>query len=84
MMNETALLEKILDALEMQNSQQADLWNVDDIARYLKLGKASVQNRILNKNNFPRPFVIPTTENGGAKRWKSKEVKQWANRFRKL
>lgn len=84
MMNESTILEKILHVLETQNNQQSDLWNVDDIARYLKLGKASVQNRILNKNKFPRPFVIPTTETGGAKRWKSKEVKKWTERFRKL
>ncbi|WP_321389318.1 hypothetical protein [Emcibacter sp.] len=77
-----AILKKILEEVEKQNINQAELWDLGDLARYLKMSKSYIQHCIIGKNGFPPPIVLPTTEKKGAKRWKSKEVKDWANKFR--
>jgi len=44
----------------------------------LKLKKSTVQSRLLCLPHFPKPVTIPTTDEGGGKRWIAKEVKAWA------
>jgi hypothetical protein len=71
------LLVGILGELR-QGRVQDDLWSAGDIAAYLKLKKSTVQSRLLCLPHFPKPVTIPTTDEGGGKRWIAKEVKAWA------
>lgn len=66
----------ILHELRRQRVKD-DLWTVDDIASYLSLRKSTVQQRVLGKNGFPSPRLLPTTEEGGSQRWEPEEVRQW-------
>jgi len=81
---EFAVLNDILIELRQQTSLKSELWNRNDIGQFLKMSMSHVYGRILFKNNFPQPVVIPTTETGGAKRWYSKEVKDWVKKFRRV
>lgn len=74
-------LNAILDELQRQRVKD-DLWTADDIATYLKLKKSTVQQRILKSVGFPRPVILPTTAEGGSKRWVADEVKQWPKKNR--
>lgn len=72
----TILLGDILKELRIQNSQSAELWGPEEIGNLIKLGKGTVQNKILNTPSFPTSIVLPT----GGRRWVAKEVKAWALR----
>lgn len=76
-----AMLGAILAELQRQRVHD-DLWTAEDVAAYLKLSKSRVQARVVCNANFPRPVVIPTTDDGGGKRWVAKEVRAWALRHR--
>jgi predicted DNA-binding transcriptional regulator AlpA len=78
---QTQILGAILE--ELKHGRMHDrLWSVDDISLYVGLSKSTIQQRVLNKNGFPRPTIIPTTEEGGSKRWYPEEVKAWAKKYR--
>lgn len=74
-------LAAILDELRSQRVNN-DLWTASDIADYLKLKKSTVQQRILKSDGFPRPTTLPTTAEGGSKRWIADEIKQWSRKHR--
>ncbi|RXJ70673.1 hypothetical protein CS022_22680 [Veronia nyctiphanis] len=76
------LAEAILAELRFQGRQDDALWDASDIAHYMKLSKSTVQCRIICKPHFPRALKVPTTDNGGGRRWLAREVKQWVMRFR--
>lgn len=78
----TNIAQEILNELKFQNNNNDSLWDADDIARYMKLSKSTVQSRIICKSNFPRALRMPTSDNGGGRRWLAKEVKAWAMRHR--
>jgi hypothetical protein len=59
-----------------------DLWTADMIATYLHLGVGTVRNRVLSHPTFPRAVRIPTTDDGGGRRWPGKEVIAWALKHR--
>lgn len=82
--DEAAVLSDILNELRLQNSQQSELWDTGDIARFFKLSKSHTYSRVICRKNFPRPIIIPTTEIGGAKRWYAKEVRDWVKKYRKI
>lgn len=73
-----ALLVDILVELRRHYAQDDDLWEAEQIAVYLKLGKGSVQNKILKSPGFPTSLVLPT----GGRRWVAKEIKAWAMKNR--
>jgi predicted DNA-binding transcriptional regulator AlpA len=83
-MNLENIMLDILGELRWQNAQVGDLWTAEEIGRYMKLKKNSVQNTLLKKPTFPKPIIIPTAKDGGGggKRWVAKEVKQWALKHR--
>lgn len=75
------LMQSIQHDIRSFLRQQSDeLWRAEEIAGYLKLGKKSVQNRILSLPTFPPPVFLPTGEK--TKRWVSKEVRAWALKHR--
>ena len=76
------ILIDILKELKAQHSATRELWNVDDIARYLHLSRSSIQSRVICRKDFPRPVRIPTRSGLGGKRWYAKEVKIWISRNR--
>ncbi|WP_241086826.1 helix-turn-helix transcriptional regulator [Candidatus Vondammii sp. HM_W22] len=77
------IAQEILEELRYQGRNNDALWDADDIARYMKLSKSTVQSRIICKQNFPRALRMPTSETGmGGRRWLAKEVKQWVMRYR--
>ncbi|MFD2177421.1 hypothetical protein [Veronia pacifica] len=69
------LAEAILAELRFQGSQDNALWDASDIANYMEC-------RIICKHHFPRALKVPTTNNGGGRRWLAREVKQWVMKFR--
>ena len=81
MLQEKILFE-ILSELKKQNIPNLELWRADDIARYMRLTRCSVQSRIICRIDFPRAVRIPTTGNGGGRRWYAKEIKEWLKRNR--
>ena len=76
------LLLEILNELKSLRSDSAELWNVDDIAHYVRLSRSSVQSRIICRKDFPRAIRIPTDNGVGGRRWYAKEVKYWTSRNR--
>lgn len=70
------LLQGILD--ELRRSRFDDIWTAHEIADYLKTSLGSVQARVVTHPTFPAPIRLPTTKNGGTRRWIAKEVKAWA------
>lgn len=73
------LLLEILNELRAQNAAAGDLWNAEDIARYMRLSRSSVQSRVLCRNDFPRAIRIPMDSGMGGRRWYAKEVKYWVS-----
>ncbi len=81
MTGQEKLLEEIRDELRRQRIGD-ELWSTKDIATYIQLSVSSVEKRIINKPHFPVAIVLPTTENGGSKRWKAAEVKAFFMKHR--
>ena len=79
---EQKILLEILNELKAQNITTGELWNVDDLARYMRLSKSSVQSRVICRKDFPRAVRIPTDNGLGGRRWYAAEVKQWLSRNR--
>ena len=76
------LLLEILNELRSQRAEETELWNADDIARYLHLSRSSIQSRVICRKDFPRAVRIPTESGLGGRRWYAKEVKYWISRNR--
>jgi len=76
------LLLEILNELKSYRAATTELWNVDDIARYIRLSRSSVQSRIICRKDFPRAIRIPSHTGLGGRRWYAKEVKSWVARNR--
>lgn len=70
------LLSAMLEEMRRARARDDDLWDSGLIADFLKLGKNTVQGKILDKNGFPAPVILPT----GGRRWIAKEVRAWALR----
>ena len=75
-MSEKILLE-ILNEIKTHRAANAEIWNADDIARYMRLSLSSIQSRIICRSDFPRAVRIPTSGTGGGRRWYASEVKNW-------
>ena len=76
------LLLEILNELRAQNAAENELWNAEDIARYMRLSRSSVQSRVICRRDFPRAVRIPTDSGMGGRRWYQKEVKYWVSNHR--
>ena len=76
------LLYEILNELKRRDYLSSELWDVNDIAKFLRLSKSSVQSRIICRQDFPRCVIIQTTNNRGTRRWLAKEVKAWSMKHR--
>jgi predicted DNA-binding transcriptional regulator AlpA len=76
------LLIEILNELKTQQAVSADVWAADDIARYLRLSRSSIQSRVICRKDFPRAVRIPTDSGMGGRRWYAKEVKYWLSKNR--
>lgn len=75
-------IQEILEELRYQNTSDA-LWDVADIARYMRLSKSTIHSCIISRQDFPRAVRVPTSKTGlGGRRWFAKEVKQWTTRHR--
>lgn len=55
------------------------LWDVKDIAKFLKRTPDNVTRHILKIENFPKPIRIGRL---GHPRWYPSEVKAWASKHR--
>ena len=77
----STMLHNILCELQKQRIPD-DLWTAEDVAVYLRLSVGTVRNRVLSHCTFPRAVRIPTTDDGGSRRWPAKEVRAWALRHR--
>jgi len=76
------LLLEILNEIKSLRANNSELWNVDDIAHYVRLSRSSIQSRIICRRDFPRAIRIPTDNGLGGRRWYAKEVKYWVSRNR--
>jgi len=80
--HETILLD-ILKEIKNQRARINDLWDVNDIAEFLRLSKSSVQSRVICRRDFPRCVRIPTGDTGlGGRRWIANEIRDWVLRHR--
>lgn len=77
-------LNKLEKLLERSMLSDNTLWDMNDIAAYMRLSKSTVQQRVINITGFPRAIKLPTTDNGGQRRWQPNEVKAWAKRYREV
>lgn len=68
------LLSGILSELRRQSAKDSDLWEIGEVADYLRLKKKSIYNSILKSESFPKPIILPSD----GRRWVAKEVKAWA------
>lgn len=78
----STLLLEILNEIKSMRASNNELWNVDDIAHYVRLSRSSIQSRIICRKDFPRAIRIPTDNGLGGRRWYAKEVKIWVSRNR--
>ena len=76
------LLLEILNELKSQSAANSEIWNVDDIARYMRLSRSSIQSRVICRKDFPRAVRIPTDKGAGGRRWYAREVRHWVSRNR--
>lgn len=76
------LLLKILNELRSLRAVDGELWNAEDIARYMRLSRSSIQSRVICRKDFPRAVRIPTDAGLGGRRWYAKEVRYWVSRNR--
>lgn len=76
------ILIEILNELRKQNISNLELWAAEDIARYMRLSRSSVQSRLICRRDFPRAVRIPTSGSGGSRRWYAKEIQAWLQRNR--
>lgn len=72
------LLSAMLEEMRKARVRDDELWEAQHIADFLKLSKNTVQGKILDKNGFPGPVILPT----GGRRWVAKEVRAWAMRHK--
>ena len=82
-MSEIELITKLADALAVRIRPRipasVQLWDLDDIAEYLRLSKVSVQSRIACLPDFPKAIRLPTDgKKSGHPRYKAAEVISWA------
>lgn len=76
------LLEAILAELKAKAVYEREIWNADDIGKFLRLSRSSVQSRIICQKSFPPAIRIPTENGSGGRRWYAKEVRKWIGKNR--
>lgn len=54
-----------------------DNWTKDEVAAYLKMSKSTFEQRIQPRDDFPRPYSLPTSDVKGSLRWNPDHVKAW-------
>lgn len=81
-------LKEIMTELRRLNLAQISahtLWDVADVAAYLKVSTQHLYNhKVLSRADFPRAVVVPITDERPAKRWRAVEVTTWAQRIREV
>ena len=76
-------LKELIEILSRNNLSNNTLWDMDDLAEFMRLSKSSVQSRVINQRHFPRVISIPlSTGKQSNRRWLPKEVKEWALKHR--
>jgi hypothetical protein len=68
-------MEKSASAMKV--SKQPELWDIQDIASWIKLEYDVVRDRIVKEPTFPLPFA-PTQTKKGHKVWFASDVVEWA------
>ncbi len=76
------LLKGILDELQKLNRTSQDVWDMSDIASYMKFDEDHIRRRVITIPGFPFPAQLPTSEKGGHKRWFATEIKEWFKRWK--
>lgn len=79
----TRALEKLIEVLS-RPSIPADkvLWDASMVGAYLGVSARQVAERYCFRRGFPDTIQLPTDGGKGQKRWKAKEVMDWAERQR--
>lgn len=72
------IARKLAQMLAPPPAGKNDIWDIGDIAQYLRYKKNTVYCKVLRHPTFPNPKILPT----GAKRYRASEVKMWALRER--
>lgn len=68
------LLRQILQALE--NQSKPKLWKIEDVANYFGMSRATVEQKIISCDGFPKPFSVNNTH----PRWIPEEIIKWVER----
>lgn len=76
------ILAEILTEIRRLQGSESEVWRTDDVAKFLKLSKSSVQSRVISRPDFPRAVRIPSENGTGGKRWYAREVKAWLQKNR--
>lgn len=78
---ENMLLE--LKSMQSRTVNDETLWDVDDIAAYLKITKKyMLSKKLLDRSDFPPSYELPVSSHKNTRRWKAREVVAWVESFR--
>ncbi len=69
-------LDAILGELRRQRVPD-DNWTKKEVAAYLKVSVSTFEQRLQNREGFPQPYSLPTSELKGSLRWNPDRVKAW-------
>lgn len=76
------ILERIEQKLSPPAFAKIALWNIDDIAIYLKRNRKTVMGRVVYHPDFPKAIRLPSATGGRAQPlWKATEVIRWAESY---
>ncbi|QMT34816.1 hypothetical protein [Neisseria wadsworthii] len=81
--NFNELLEGLKQAVMSSMMDDKNLWTSERCATYLGYSVRYFRRSIATLKGFPNPIILPTAAARGGERWEPKEVKAWAERFRR-
>jgi len=75
-------INALITAMHENDLSNDTLWDMKAIGKYMRLSVSTVQQRVVTIQGFPRAIKLPTTDNGGQRRWQPAEIKAWAGRHK--
>lgn len=65
--------------------KEPEMWNADDIAFHLRVGKRQVLERYAPTPEFPKSTRLPVVGGGrGQPLWKPEEIRKWRNKYQSI
>lgn len=75
------LAKEIAKRLALYERDDA-LWDVEDVAKYLRVSRSTIEKEYINTRTFPKAIMLPRTRGGKSrKKWYAGQIKSWAATF---